>query len=118
MEPVRAEAGEGRFRVEAELTRCGADLLARISGGERPHIGAVALAQYEPERDSATVSVMTLYGHRDDAVAARSAKRLAAAGKCNAAVSAGVHVDNADAAAIERLRANCEKCLAQLIAAL
>ena len=118
MEPIRAEAGEGRFRVTAELTRCGGDLLARVCGGEAPHVGAAALAQYEPERQSATVSVLTAYGHRDDAVASRFAKALAAAGKCTAAVSAGLHVDGAGAAEIALLRRNSEDCLAQLLAAL
>ena len=118
MEPVRACAGEGRFRVEAELTRCGADLLARVTGGETPHVGAVALAQYEPERRSATVSVLTAYGHRDNAVAARFAKALAAAGKCNAAACAGLHVDGAGPEEIALLRQNSETCLAQLLDAL
>jgi len=80
--------------------------------------GAAALAQYEPERQSATVSVLTAYGHRDDAVASRFAKALAAAGKCTAAVSAGLHVDGAGAAEIALLRRNSEDCLAQLLAAL
>ena len=118
MEPVRAVAGEGRFRVEAVLRRCGGDLVACVSGGEAPHVGAAALAQYEPERQSATVSVLTAYGHRDDAVASRFAKALAAAGKCTAAVSAGLHVDGAGAAEIALLRRNSEDCLAQLLAAL
>jgi hypothetical protein len=111
-------AGEGRFRVEAALERCGDDLLCRVSGGERPHVGAAALAQYEPERQSATVSVLTAYGHRDDAVAARFAKALAAAGKCTAAVSAGLHVDSAGAEEIALLRENAEACLALLLEAL
>jgi len=117
VEPIRAFAGSGRFRVTAELVRSGNDLLARVSGGERPHVGAVALAQYEPERRSATVSVLTAYGHRDDAVAARFAKALAAAGKCTAAASAGLHVDGAGEEEIAQLRENAEACLGQLLKA-
>ena len=115
MEMLTAEAGTGKFRVTARLDRCGGDLAAVVSGGEGPHVGAAALAQYEPERESATVSVLTAYGHRDDAVAARFAKALAAAGRCNAAAVAGVHVDAADAGDIARLQASCEACLNALL---
>ena len=118
MEPLRAEAGTGRFRVTAVLERCGGDLTARVCGGERPHVGAVALAQYEPERESATVSVLTAYGHRDDAVAVRFAKALAAAGRCCAAVSVGVHVENAGSSEIAALQDACDACLAALLHAL
>ncbi len=118
MAAMHAQAGVGRFRVTARLERCGTDLTAVVSGGERPHVGAAALAQYEPERHSATVSVLTAYGHRDDAVAARFAKALAAAGRCTAAVSVGVHVDDADARAIEALQDACEQCLSALLRAL
>ncbi len=118
MEPLRAEAGTGRFRVTAILERCGGDLTACVRGGERPHVGAVALAQYEPERQSATVSVLTAYGHRDDAVAARFAMALAAAGRGTAAVSVGVHVDNADGDDIAALQDACGACLAALLRAL
>ena len=115
MELLFAEAGEGKARVTARLTRCGADLAAVVTGGETPHVGAVALAQYEPERRSATVSVLTAYGHRDDVVASRFAKSLAAAGRCNAAASVGVHVDGADAEMIRTLQENCGACLTELL---
>ena len=115
MEALYSEAGTGRFRVAARLERCGGDLSAVVTGGELPHVGAVALAQYEPERRSATVSVLTAYGHRDDAVAVRFAKALAAAGHCSAAVTVGIHVDGADAAAIAQLRDHAEQCLAALL---
>ena len=115
METLYSEAGTGRYRVTARLERCGGDLNAVITGGELPHIGAVALAQYEPERQSATVSVLTAYGHRDDAVASRFAKALAAAGRCCASAAAGIHVDGADAGDIAVLQANCEQCLSALL---
>ncbi len=115
MAALFAEAGSGRYRVTAQLARCGDDLAALVSGGEKPHVGAAALAQYEPERQSATVSVLTAYGHRDDAVASRFAKALAAAGRCSAAVSAGVHVDQASPEDISALQDSCAQCLAALL---
>jgi len=118
LESLYSEAGTGKYRVIARLERCGGDLNAVVTGGELPHVGAVALAQYEPARRSATVSVLTAYGHRDDTVAVRFAKALAAAGRCSAAVTVGIHVDGADAAAIALLRDHAEQCLAALLSGL
>ena len=118
MELLYSEAGTGKLRVTARLERCGGDLSAVVTGGETPHVGAVALAQYEPERCSATVSVLTAYGHRDDAVALRFAKALAAAGRCNAAATVGIHVDGADADEITVLKENAELCLSAMLAEL
>ncbi len=115
MELLYSEAGTGKLRVTARLERCGGDLNVVVAGGERPHVGAVALAQYEPERRSATVSVLTAYGHRDDAVAVRFAKALAAAGCCNAAATVGIHVDGADVETIAALRDRAEQCLSELL---
>ena len=118
MDALYSEAGTGKYRVTARLERCGGDFSAVVTGGEGPHVGAVALAQYEPERRSATVSVLTAYGHRDDAVARRFAKALAAAGRCNASATVGIHVDGADTAAIALLKENAETCLSALLAEL
>ena len=115
MSAVTITRGEGRCTVTAMAERCGKDLLLRITGGETPHVGAVALAQYEPQRDSATVSSLCAYGHRDDAVAIRFAKAAAAAGKCSAAAVAGIHVDDAGQEELSLIMENCECCLKALL---
>jgi len=115
---IRCEAGNGDFRVTATAVRCGGDLSVSLCGGTQPHIGAVALAQYEPERDSATVSTIAVFTHRDDAVAAAVAKELAAALKCTVTVSVGLHVDDANAQEIAALRDSagaCAQALRQLL---
>ncbi len=89
-----------------------------VCGGEREHVGAVALGQYEPDRDSATVSTVTVFSHRDDAIAARWAKTLAAARRCCVSVTAGIHVDNAGPAELAALTANSESCLRALLEAM
>ena len=58
---VSCEAGEGKFRIEAHARRCGNDWSVTVCGGEKHDVGAVSLAQYEPERGSATVSTLTGY---------------------------------------------------------
>ena len=113
---IFASCGEGRYRVECQAILCGEDVNAVFTGGERAHIGAVSLAVYEPVRDSATVSTMTVYTHRDDQLASQAAKKLAVALKCTASASVGIHVDDATESDIELLCKNFTLCLEQVIA--
>jgi hypothetical protein len=51
--------------------RSGDDVVVVLGGGERPHIGALAVAiprpsLADPEQTSSTSSVITLLGHKDD----------------------------------------------------
>ena len=117
-EGIDSFCGEGRYRVHAAGRRCGDDLTVAVLGGDREHVGAVSLALYEPERRSATVSTVTVPGHRDDAVAARFAKELSRALRCTVSVTAGIHVDGASPQEIGTLMQNCEQCLSELIARL
>lgn len=110
-----AECGAGtRYHVYARAHFCGTDLSVTVCGGERGHIGAVSLALYEPERDSATVSTLTAFAHRDDHISARAAKRLSRALRCTVCVSAGVHIDAPAPGELEALLQNCDACLAGL----
>ena len=107
-----SEAGAcTRYHVYAHAHFCGADLSVTIGGGERSHIGAVSLAVYEPERDSATVSTVTVFSHRDDRISAHAAKRLSKALRCTVCVSAGVHIDDPSPAELEALLESCRACL-------
>ena len=115
---ITAAYGEGKYRIEAAALRCGSDVSVTFTGGERAHIGAVSLAVYEPERDSATVSTVTAYGHRDDELSRAAAKKLAAAWKCTVSVSVGIHVDAADRREIQLLSENFSSCQNALIEAM
>jgi hypothetical protein len=117
--PTTVTISEGcPFCVRAEALRCGNDLCVAVTGGTLPHVGAVSLAVYEPERDSATVSTMTVYTHRDDVVSAYIAKELSRALKCTVTVSSGIHVDSAGSGDIAQLRENAVACCHALISAL
>lgn len=110
-----AETGAGtRYHVYASAFFCGSDLNVSVCSGSHGHIGAVSLAVYEPERDSATVSTVTVHTHRDDRVSAAAAKRLSRALHCTVSVSAGVHIDAPTPSELETLLKNCETCLAEL----
>ena len=84
------------------------DVVVVLSGG-KDHIGALALAVPRPSlkdqsRISATSSVLTMLGHKDDELAKYASERLAAATERNIAVIAGVHFENLASADLEILR--------------
>lgn len=115
MPVLSVTAGQGKYSVLAEALLCGEDISVCVCGGTKPHIGAAALAVYEPERDSATVSVMTVYSHRDDKVAAYFAKAISREIKRTVSVSAGIHIDDASPEELERLWNNSLECCAKLL---
>ena len=115
---IEAVCGEGKYRVRGTAVRCGGDVNISLVGGTRPHIGAISAAVYEPERDSATVSTLTVFSHRDDACSAPCAKRVSTALRCTAAVSVGIHIDDAAPEELQLLLANANQCCDALIAKL
>jgi hypothetical protein len=89
----------GSFDLIASVTKVGKDVAVVIWGGEKPHIGAVALAQprhslKNPAELSATASVLCILGHKEDAVVKKVSERLAAAVDRPVVVIAGMHWDN------------------------
>lgn len=95
-------------------------LVVTIAGGERPHIGAVALAQprpslRDPHQRSATTSVLALVGHKDDEVARSMANQLAQASGRATTVIAGIHVDQATDEEIEQFRSLCRQAVERIL---
>ncbi|MGE4422546.1 MAG: hypothetical protein AB7D39_09630 [Pseudodesulfovibrio sp.] len=99
------EAETGRCRMRLVVTPMGGDLSIALSGGDAPHIGAVALAVPHPglrhrERTDASVSLLALTGHKEDGLARRIARTFATAMGCTVCAACGVHLDNAEASEI------------------
>jgi len=74
------------------------DVIVVITGG-RDHIGAVGLAVPRPSlldanNRSATSSILTMPGHKEDVLVKDVSERVAAATGRNIAVIAGVHYDD------------------------
>ncbi len=87
-----------RVRLEALTVRMGDDLCIVITGGDQPHLGAVALAQARPSLEdkskiSASTSVLTVLGHKEDLLARTAAQTLAAAINKTVVVCCGIHVN-------------------------
>jgi len=115
-----AGAGKGLYRLEAEAVRIGTDVLVYIWGGDRPHIGSVAAAQPRqsleaPSRVSATASVLTYPGHREDDLVKDAAELLAAELQTRVVVTAGMHWDNLDEAGIQEIVALCGELTGALL---
>jgi hypothetical protein len=87
-----------RLRVRLSAVPMGNDLSVSIYGGDRAHIGAVALGVPTPSHStgggmSASVSVLTLTGHKEDDLARKAAAALARQLERVVVVSCGIHLD-------------------------
>jgi len=91
-------ARRGRLALRLTAVAMGRDLTVALAGGDREHIGAVALSQARPSLEpgggtSATTSVLALSGHKEDEVARSLAAQLAARLDATVCVACGIHVD-------------------------
>lgn len=91
-------ARRGRIVLRLTCVRMGRDLNVSLAGGDREHIGAVALAQARPSlsdpgRTSSSVSVLAILGHKEDELARGIASGLAAALGVTVCVACGIHLD-------------------------
>jgi predicted nucleotide-binding protein len=104
---------EGAYDLEANVRLIGNDLLVAIWGGEKPHIGAVSVAQArpslkDPNVTSATASVFCFVGHKEDELAKAASEILAAAMNTQVVVTAGIHWDNMSKEGIQKVIRNSE----------
>ena len=104
---------EEAYNLSASVRLIGEDVLVAIWGGEKPHIGAVAVAQprpslKDPEVTSSSASVICLVGHKEDELAKAAAEILAAVLKTQVVVTAGIHWDNLAPEAIQHVVRNSE----------
>ena len=108
------------YDLEAFVKQIGQDLLVAIWGGEKPHIGAVAVAQPRPSlKDhrltSSTASVFCYPGHKDDIVAKDAAEKISSAINTNVTVTVGIHWDNINESEIERVLKNSRQLVITII---
>ena len=84
--------------LNIESTWVGDDLCITVSGGERPHIGSVAIATPRPSLSgdgsmSCTSSVINLAGHRDEEIVRRIAEKACIKHGCTVVCTGGFHKD-------------------------
>ncbi len=107
------KTNEGAYDLEAYARFIGNSLLVAVWGGERPHIGAVSVAQprpslKDPTLTSATSSVICLLGHKEDDLAKTVSDILASVLNTDVVVTAGIHWDNLDEKGIAQVTQNAE----------
>ena len=112
---------EGEYDLSASVRQIGQDYLVAIWGGDKPHIGAVAMAQprpslRDPEVTSSTASVFAYVGHKEDELAKAAAEIIAATLKTNVVVAAGIHWDNLPPEGIQRVIRNSEILVDMILA--
>ena len=113
----KLSAGQGETLVELEYQFVGQDLQVLLTAG-KAHVGAVALAvpcARTAEGVTASVSVMTVPGHRDNVVAGDAALRLCKALGRPVSVTAGLHIDQATACEIKALVTHTDEAVDKLI---
>ena len=84
------------------------DVVVVVTGGY-DHIGAIGLAVprsslEDQNRTSATSSILTMLGHKEDVVAKYMSEKVAATTNRNVVVIAGIHYDNLVQKDLETLR--------------
>ncbi len=88
-----------KYEITLVAQYCGNDLNVSVFGGEKAHIGAVAIAVanidgYE-RKYSPTVSCISVLDHKDEEVARLVAKELSLFLNSQVVVTAGIHIDDA-----------------------
>ena len=96
---ISLEARRGRLSLHLGATLMGGDLCVALSGGDRAHIGAVALSQARASLQGngltrSSTSVITLTGHKEDELARALASRLAESLDATVCVACGIHLDH------------------------
>ena len=112
--------GNGPYQVQISAVSVGDDFLVVVRGGDKPHIGAVAVSIPRPsladsEEVSSSTSVFTLVGHKEDDLAKMLAGKIAATLERNVILTAGIHVDNISEDGIKQVQDNCLGALEQLL---
>lgn len=109
--------------MEATVVICGSDISVCFCDGTHPHIGASAMGLPRPSlknnaEPSASVSVFTVTGHKEDSLVNQAAHRLSTLFRCRTSVQAGLHIDNAEPEDLQLLWSNYEQVLEKMEAAL
>ena len=118
---VSVSSGEGMLAVTARASCIGDDILVCLYGGNRPHIGAAALAfpcQDDGTGVKAWASVLGAPGHRDDTVAHRLAMDMCKVTGRPVCMTVGIHIDHASKEEIAHLLQNAEDASLKLAAML
>ena len=108
--------GDQPYQVHFKALFVGDDLVITLGGGEKPHVGAVAVSIPRPSlenesKTSSSTSVFTMVGHKEDDLAKSLAGKISAELGKNVVLTTGVHVDNISLSGIEEIEGNCNRAV-------
>ncbi|MCJ7656770.1 MAG: hypothetical protein MUO55_03190 [Candidatus Atribacteria bacterium] len=111
--------GKDKYKVKLVAIKSGEDLTVIISGGEKPHIGAIAISIPRPSlkdsnKVSASTSVFVLVGHKEDELSKQIAENITEVKKKVTVTIVGLHIEKATAQDIEYLIQNTQKVVNKL----
>jgi predicted transcriptional regulator len=111
--------GKDKYKVKLVAIKSGEDLTVIISGGEKPHIGAMAVSIPRPSlkdlnKVSTSTSVFTLIGHKEDELSKQIAENITKVTKKVTVAIVGLHIDKATAQDIGYLIQNTQKVVNKL----
>lgn len=111
------------FRVNAVVYELGDDCVVILWGGTKLHIGAVGMAQTRPSlrdpgKTSATSSVFTYPGHKEDVVAKTMSEDITRRVGRNTVVVAGMHWDGLSGSDISVIGTVCRELTDKIVSRL
>jgi hypothetical protein len=98
-----------KWNVVVDSYEMGDDLVLMLRGGEKYHIGAVAMAT--PYKNTASTSIISSYGHKEGDLVKPLAEKVAKKLKKTVVLVAGLHIDNATHDDIQKLVENSNKVI-------
>ena len=119
MEHRRISEENDGFTVTADIYALGHDVLVVLQGGT-PHIGAIGIAEprqslADPKQRSATSSVFTFPGHKEDGIAKQMAEETARQLGGRAVVVAGAHWDDISPQGINTVLEICARLTGAIV---
>ncbi len=109
----------GTVTLNGVVTFVGPDAVVVMGGGDKPHIGAVAIGEPRPSLDnpinsSSSASVYCRVGHKEDLLAREAALRLAKRWNCAVTVTVGIHFNDVKSTDFQDTEAAFQKLLEAL----
>lgn len=109
-EALNITYGEGRYEISLRVQATADGLSGLLTGGEKPHVGGMALSVPRIGQSGAKILCDTWItprpGHRDAELAAQVSQLICAATNQTTAVVAGIHIGNAQKSEIALLVEN------------
>lgn len=119
LEEIKVSYGEGRYKIHISSVVTSDGISVTITGGEKPHVGGVALCVPRPGRSGGKIScdmwVSPVPGHKDTEVAVPVAEMVCLETGQTTAVVTGIHIDNAEEREIRVLVENSRQAARLLI---